>query len=235
MNDDKILIHYGIKGQRRGVRRFQNEDGSLTAAGRNRYLEGGGDGWDSRDPNAGNSVAKRMARSYDNNARTGADLDKNRLGRYVQGTYDANRNIRKDRYVKRDGSYVQNTNSMKAIPSVKSAVKDASQFYSKASKGRGVFNENENLKREASEAARLDVAVNRGGFNNASKSQTKTAVHETVANRVSNSISNAVQTGAKSVSSAVSKAYSASKETISKAANSGKSAISSLLSRLKKK
>lgn len=30
------LMHHGIKGQRRGVRRFQNEDGSLTAAGRSR-------------------------------------------------------------------------------------------------------------------------------------------------------------------------------------------------------
>lgn len=32
------LYHHGIKGQRWGYRRFQNEDGSLTAAGRQRYL-----------------------------------------------------------------------------------------------------------------------------------------------------------------------------------------------------
>ena len=31
------LAHYGIKGQRWGIRRFQNEDGSLTAAGRRKY------------------------------------------------------------------------------------------------------------------------------------------------------------------------------------------------------
>lgn len=31
------LYHHGIKGQRWGVRRYQNEDGSLTAAGRARY------------------------------------------------------------------------------------------------------------------------------------------------------------------------------------------------------
>ncbi len=30
------LIHYGIKGQKWGNRRFQNEDGSYTAAGRER-------------------------------------------------------------------------------------------------------------------------------------------------------------------------------------------------------
>ncbi len=31
------LAHHGIKGQRWGVRRFQNEDGTLTPAGRERY------------------------------------------------------------------------------------------------------------------------------------------------------------------------------------------------------
>ena len=31
------LYHHGVKGQKWGVRRYQNEDGSLTAEGRSRY------------------------------------------------------------------------------------------------------------------------------------------------------------------------------------------------------
>lgn len=33
------LIHHGILGQRWGVRRFQNPDGSLTKAGKKRYAK----------------------------------------------------------------------------------------------------------------------------------------------------------------------------------------------------
>ena len=33
------LRHHGIKGQRWGVRRFQEEDGSLTPAGKERYAD----------------------------------------------------------------------------------------------------------------------------------------------------------------------------------------------------
>lgn len=35
---DKDLIHYGVLGMRWGVRRYQNADGTLTAAGQRRYL-----------------------------------------------------------------------------------------------------------------------------------------------------------------------------------------------------
>lgn len=33
------LYHHGIKGQKWGVRRFQNKDGSLTNKGKKRYLD----------------------------------------------------------------------------------------------------------------------------------------------------------------------------------------------------
>ena len=37
MNNKSVLVHHGIKGQRWGIRRYQNEDGSLTKAGESRY------------------------------------------------------------------------------------------------------------------------------------------------------------------------------------------------------
>lgn len=36
--EDNYLAHFGIKGQKWGIRRYQNEDGSLTEEGRQRYL-----------------------------------------------------------------------------------------------------------------------------------------------------------------------------------------------------
>lgn len=35
--DEKFLAHHGVKGMRWGVRRYQNEDGTYTDAGRKRY------------------------------------------------------------------------------------------------------------------------------------------------------------------------------------------------------
>ena len=39
-DEGAYLAHHGVKNQRWGVRRFQNPDGSLTAAGKLRYSDG---------------------------------------------------------------------------------------------------------------------------------------------------------------------------------------------------
>lgn len=56
---EDFLAHYGTKGQKWGVRRFQNEDGSLTEAGKARYGVG-----DKKDWRRLNSDAKKDAKEY---------------------------------------------------------------------------------------------------------------------------------------------------------------------------
>ena len=51
--DSNYLAHYGILGMKWGVRRYQNADGSLTSAGKERYGSG------ERLKNAGEAVSKK--------------------------------------------------------------------------------------------------------------------------------------------------------------------------------
>ena len=60
------LRHHGIKGQKWGVRRFQNKDGSLTPAGKKRYDDGEGSYNYGKD--SGNRKVVRVPKgSNDNN------------------------------------------------------------------------------------------------------------------------------------------------------------------------
>jgi len=68
MSDVTYLAHHGVKGQKWGVRRYQNADGTLTAEGKNRY----GDGNAQVSARRKNSKAKTVAKVAAAAAITGA-------------------------------------------------------------------------------------------------------------------------------------------------------------------
>ena len=72
------LVHHGIKNQKWGVRRFQNEDGTLTEAGKRRYSKGV------------NRVAKQIAKASEKNKAHQAAYDAIRNGK-VKGIKQFNR------------------------------------------------------------------------------------------------------------------------------------------------
>lgn len=63
-----FLEHHGIKGQKWGVRRYQNEDGSLTSAGEARYGVGGKGG-----------TARKMTRDFNRLDKSYANVEHRRL------------------------------------------------------------------------------------------------------------------------------------------------------------
>ena len=81
--DNVVLIHHGIKGQRWGVRRFQNEDGTRTAAGKrhDRLM----DKADKYDAKVKSEIAKidssktRLGKSYHNTKAYNAQIKSNTL------------------------------------------------------------------------------------------------------------------------------------------------------------
>ena len=59
--NEEALAHHGIKGQKWGVRRFQNADGSLTIAGKKRYSSGEIGSSNSEKSSKSSDVAKKVA------------------------------------------------------------------------------------------------------------------------------------------------------------------------------
>lgn len=64
MTDYKELYHYGVKGMKWGIRRYQNEDGTLTAKGEKRYYKQGSHGFDYHITKKGVRYNKQQKKKY---------------------------------------------------------------------------------------------------------------------------------------------------------------------------
>lgn len=79
------LYHYGVKGQKWGVRRYQNKDGTLTAAGKKRY---------DRDIRENNAKVKDKRIKIDGpDANRWAKEDINRTKKTVDSAYTLNKQM----------------------------------------------------------------------------------------------------------------------------------------------
>lgn len=83
----EYLEHHGIPGMKWGVRRYQNEDGSLTAAGKSRYGFGEGDGRKS-------SSARKMQRDFNNLDKGYANVAADKIAANMQLNRRLNRTMR---------------------------------------------------------------------------------------------------------------------------------------------
>lgn len=64
------LYHFGIKGMKWGIRRYQNKDGSLTAAGKKRYNEGEQSPKEKSAPSSSSNHSRSISELSDTELRT---------------------------------------------------------------------------------------------------------------------------------------------------------------------
>ena len=92
------LYHHGVKGQKWGVRRYQNEDGTLTDAGAKRYArdarEQGYDKYDSQSRTYYKTSKKNGRSDLKVDANRYAKEDTERTKRLVDSTRQMNENLK---------------------------------------------------------------------------------------------------------------------------------------------
>lgn len=102
------LMHHGIQGQKWGVRRYQNEDGSLTEAGRARY--GGKKDYSKKD----DKLVRTLAKSSWFGRNTAANYAERKYGEMANESRRKAENARKDSegLLKNDPSRIESARAL---------------------------------------------------------------------------------------------------------------------------
>lgn len=115
MSSDYIIVggelyHYGVKGQKWGVRRYQNKDGTRTELGKNRYA----------------SATPEQKAFYN-------DMSKMTKKLFAQETYPSRGTDGDLIYSKADHAFDQVTEHLKTRPEIQKAIKDIKTACAKSS------------------------------------------------------------------------------------------------------
>jgi len=96
--NNEYLAHHGILGMKWGVRRFQNEDGSLTNAGKKRYMSGYTSnttrkyeehlGVNSKEAKASRELDKKLSDYYSEQSQTKTNVKRFLMGASGEKTYN---------------------------------------------------------------------------------------------------------------------------------------------------
>jgi hypothetical protein len=84
-----FIEHHGVKGQKHGVRRYQNEDGSLTEAGRKRYYR-----YPDETGELGNVLTEKGQRAFKNRK---GEWKNNAAGRAAESRHKENQELQRKR------------------------------------------------------------------------------------------------------------------------------------------
>lgn len=141
---DTYLAHHGILGQKWGVRRFQNSDGSLKSAGKKRY--GRHDKMDSHDKND-SSVTRKVKSDY--NKMSNSEF---------KAKYQVSKNTYRHRVNRKGDPYANRSTLNKAVLK-------ASQKYANSKAGKMTVNmvHNSNRRREQTIVMGKDLAAGYAG------------------------------------------------------------------------
>lgn len=161
---DDFLAHHGVKGQKWGIRNYQNEDGSYTAKGRGRYSDG--------KPHYGRHDRMNSNDSRDSAVTRRVKADYNNLSnREFKAKYQTSRNTYRHRVNRRGDPYANRSAANKAMLG-------AAQKYANSSLGKHTINtvHNSFRKRDQYRATARDLLVGMGTAKIAKIASAKAAI-----------------------------------------------------------